>query len=635
MLAALCDTLIPAIDEISAEADRDFLTRTGSDLGLPQMLASALEQSPEDIRNEIEDALQRLDDAGFATVTERRSALLAAELDRPRFREFASGALALFYALPDESGKNPNWRALGYPGPIASPPSPEQAPKTIPLEEISGGSVTLVADVCVVGSGAGGSVIAAELQSAGASVVVIERGQYRNEADFPQLDYLGAMHMFLRGGMFFSVQGSLGILAGSTLGGGTVINSMVCLRPPDHIRQAWARSGLAGLDEPAFDAHLDAVSQRINVNTAATVQNTTSKLLATGIERFGLSWQTIARNVSLDDDPRYCGYCHNGCLRGCKQSTLKTYLQDASDAGARFVTGCTVTRIIASGGQAIGVEGTVAHPDGSRTEVIVRAPTVVLGAGGIESPAVLLRSGIGGPAVGRFLRVHPTYFVGGIYKEPVRGWEGQVQSVVSLDRIAAIAGDGYLVECTTLSPGMWAALTPWLSGKDHKRRMLDFEHTAPWHAVAHDHGAGHVTLGSDGEPLVHWHLDDPVDISLAALGQAELAQMHKLAGAIRIVTSHGGGLEWCEGDDFGSFLDTIRAERSDTRAYSAHQMGSCRMGAERESSVADGRGQLHDVAGVWIGDASAFPSAPGVNPMITTMALARRTSHNILAGPDT
>jgi choline dehydrogenase-like flavoprotein len=631
MLTALCDTLIPAVEETDRGTDKDFLARAGSDAGLPHLLAAALEKWTPDARREVEQALQRLDDRGFITADDRRPALLEAELSHPRFYEFATSALALFYGLADKSGHNPNWHALGYPGPIASPPSADEAPKTIPVEEISGRSVTLAADVCVVGSGAGGSVIAAELQGAGASVVVLERGGYRNETDFVQLEHLGAAHMFLRGGMFFSVDGSLGLLAGSTLGGGTVINSMVCLRPPDRIREAWAQSGVTGLDAAAFDAHLDAVSQRINVNTAATVQNTTSRLLARGIERFGLSWQTIGRNASLDDDPRYCGYCHNGCLRGCKQSTLKTYLQDASDAGARFVVECTVSRVLNSGRRAVGVEGTVAHQDGSVTAVTVRASTVVLAAGGIESPAVLLRSGIGGPAVGRYLRVHPTYFVGGIYPEPVRGWEGQVQSVVSLDRTTAVEGDGYLIECTTISPGMWAALTPWLSGRDHKRRMLDFESTAPFHAVAHDHGAGRVVLDRSGEALVHWQFDDPVDRSVAALGHVELAQMHKLAGAVGIVTTHAGGPEWREGDDFDSFLEAIGAERPDTRAYSAHQMGSCRMGADPETSVANGSGQLHDVSGVWIGDASAFPSAPGVNPMITTMAVARRTAHNLLA----
>jgi choline dehydrogenase-like flavoprotein len=473
-------------------------------------------------------------------------------------------------------------------------------------------------------------VIASALQAAGLSVVVLERGGYRNEADFRQLEDVGARDLFLRGGMFFSSDGSLGLLAGATLGGGTVVNSMVCLEPPQDVRELWAAAGLEGLDGSEFDGHLASVSQRIGVNTGLTRQNRTSALLAAGIERFGLTWQTIARNAGQGDDPRHCGYCHNGCQHGCKQSTLKTYLQDAADEGARFVVECDVRRVLTRDGHAAGVEATVTRADGTRSGLTVEADTVVVAAGGLESPALLLRSGLGGPAVGHHLRVHPTYFVGGIYDEPVRGWEGQVQSVVSLDRTRAVDGDGYLVECTTLSPGMWAVISPWLGGEDHKRRMLELPHTAPWHAVCHDHGSGAVRIDADGEPVVDWSLVDTVDRRLASLGHVELAEMHRLAGARAVVTAHRGGPCWRSGDDFDAFLADIGAHRSDTRAFSAHQMGSCRMGADPESSVADGRGELHDTKGVWVGDASAFPTAPGVNPMLTVMALARRTATHIV-----
>jgi hypothetical protein len=165
---------------------------------------------------------------------------------RQLLRELKGAVLSLFYSLPDADDRNPNWAALGYPGPASPPLPPEQAPKTIPIERLAGPRATLAADVCVVGSGAGVSVIAAELQRAGRSVIVLERGSYRNEADFRQLDLVGAQELYLRGGPFFSESGSIGILAGATLGGGIVVNSMVCLRPPDDVRAAWASLGLDG-----------------------------------------------------------------------------------------------------------------------------------------------------------------------------------------------------------------------------------------------------------------------------------------------------------------------------------------------------------------------------------------------------
>jgi choline dehydrogenase-like flavoprotein len=96
------------------------------------------------------------------------------------------------------------------------------------------------------------------------------------------------------------------------------------------------------------------------------------------------------------------------------------------------------------------------------------------------------------------------------------------------------------------------------------------------------------------------------------------------------VRLHWEDLRWREGEDFDGFVERLESSPNDRVAYSAHQMGSCRLGADPGSSVADGWGQLHDAQGVWVGDASALPTAPGVNPMLTIMALARRTAHAIL-----
>jgi choline dehydrogenase-like flavoprotein len=570
--------------------------------------------------------LAELEASGFAArELDERTALLVAlgargGETRQLLRELRGAVMALFYALPD----NPNWPALGYAGPVTDPPSAEDAPKTIRVEPVTGPRATLAADVCVIGSGAGGSVIAAELQQAGRSVIVLERAAYRNEADFRQLELVGAQELFLRGGLFFSDTGSMGLLAGATLGGGTVINSMVCLRPPDRIRSAWASMGLAGLDTAEFDDDLDAVSQRINVNTEATKPNRVNQMLLEALELCGLPGELLPRNASLDDDPRYCGYCNAGCQQGCKQSTLKTYLQDAADAGARFVVGCAVDRVLVRDGRAAGVAATV----GGETELTVEAPVVVVAAGGLESPALLLRSGIGGPAVGKFLRLHPTYFVTGLYDEEVRSWDGQFQATVSFAFAEAVQGSGFLVESVNLSLPFWATSMAFASGAAHKERMLRLRHAATWHAVSHDTGSGEVVL-DEGEPVARWAFDNPVDRAVAVRAHVELARLHRTRGAREIFTFHWDDLAWHEGEDFDAYVVHLEKAPYEGLAYSAHQMGSCRLGADPATSAANPLGELHDVPGVWIGDASALPTAPGVNPMLTIMALARRTAHAI------
>ena len=231
---------------------------------------------------------------------------------------------------------------------------------------------------------------------------------------------------------------------------------MVCLRPPEDIRAEWAALGLGGVDGPGFDAHLDAVSRRMNVNVERTQPNRTNVMMAEALEARGLTWEVLPRNASPDDDPAFCGYCNAGCQQGCKQSALKTYLQDASDAGARVVVDCVADRVLVADGRATGVAARARAANGELVDLRVDAPVVVVAAGGIESPAVLLRSQLGGPAAGAFLRLHPTYFVGGVYDEVVNAWDGQFQALASFDFTRVVEGTGFLVESVNVSLPFWA-----------------------------------------------------------------------------------------------------------------------------------------------------------------------------------
>jgi choline dehydrogenase-like flavoprotein len=491
----------------------------------------------------------------------------------------------------------------------------------------------------VIGSGAGGAVLAASLQEAGRSVVVLEMGGYRNESDFKQLELIGLFELYLGGGMMSSEDGSIAVFAGSTLGGGTVVNYMNCLRTPDRIRREWAAHGVDGLDDPAYDEHIDAVMRRINATDAATTQNRQHKKLIAALDALGMAHRAIVRNVDQScEDPRVCGYCLSGCQKGCKQSTMKTFLQDASDAGARFIVGCHADRVLVKDGRAAGVAATVTHADGSTTALTVNAPTVVVACGSVESPALLLRSGIGGPAVGKHLRLHPAGIVNGIYDEPIEGWIGQIQSEVS-DHFANSDGEwGFLIESVGATPSIHAAGIPWTNGEQHKREFARmFRHHAPFLSVARDHGEGEIVLDGHGRPVIRWSLADERDRKLFIRANVELARMHHAIGAPEIRTLHATEVAWRRdsGEEFEEFVRRIEDAPygpADIAIFTAHQMGTCRMGSDPAASVADGRGELHDVEGVWIGDASAFPTAPGVNPMVSIMALAHRTAGNILDG---
>jgi len=291
-------------------------------------------------------------------------------------------------------------------------------------------------------------------------------------------------------------------------------------------------------------------------------------------------------------------------------------------------------RILVEGGRAAGVEAIYADPETGRTaQVTVRAPNVVVACGALESPALLLRSQIGGPAVGDYLRLHPATALIGSYGEEQRAWWGAPQAALSHEFANVEDGHGFLIEGAQYTTGIGGSATPWTSGREHKEMMERFKYGASFIVLLRDRGHGRVVVDASGEAVPFYSVEDPLDDRLLRMGVEKLARLHHAAGASEITSLAGLPPRWRRGDDFESFVE--RAQRQPMRAggqklFSAHQMGTCRMGKDATTSVAGPWGELHDTKGVWIGDASAFPTAPGVNPMISIMSLAHRTAGEIL-----
>jgi choline dehydrogenase-like flavoprotein len=460
-------------------------------------------------------------------------------------------------------------------------------------------------------------------------VLVLEKGGYRNEPDLPQLEALSFPNLYLGGGFVWSTDASVGLLAGSTVGGGTTVNSMACLPTPEYVLDEWVEAGMEGASSDEFGPHIESVMQRINAVPANTVHNSVNRILNRGLDAAGLQRNTLARNAK-DNDDRFCGECNAGCLVGCKQSTMKTFLQDASDSGAQLLPQCDVQEIVHADGRAVGVRAVVSTPDGDR-DVLVEAPIVVVAAGALASPVLLQRSGLGGPSVGRNLHVHPSYFVSGVYDEVVKGWAGQILTSVSHDFEHVEGEHGFVVEAAPMGLGFWTGLTPWHSGEQHKQEQLRLEHVSGVWGFVRDHGSGRVEGDAHGMPVVTWGLDDPVDLAVVRRTHQELARILRASGAEEIFTFLPSDPRWRQGDDFDAFLDTLGSlDAADILTLSAHQSGSCPTGLDPTTSVVNGRGRLHDCSGVYVADASALPTAPGVNPMVSIEAYARRTAEFIV-----
>jgi choline dehydrogenase-like flavoprotein len=637
VLTAVCDTVVPSL---ARKRDPDGLWgRKASDIGVDAGAALLISEIPDpELRGGL---LQLIDALGGQGITRapsqesREQILRNTALSDPRA---AAGVAALIgmtlflnYGAPDpQTGKNVNWEAFGYPGPISAPP---QVEKPLRIHEPGGSEETLEADICIVGSGSGGSVIAALLAERGLSVVVLEAAGYYNESDFNQLELPAYQQMFWRGGPTPTADGNVSLVAGTTLGGGTTINWTNCLRTRPWVRAQWAEHGLGDVGESAFDRHLDAVLERISANEQCSDLNGTQQRLREGTEALGWSFETIVRNSDRDKySPETAAYLGFGDQSGSKQSADRTWLADAQEHEARFLTFTRATRVLVEGGRAAGVEAVWQPPDGRGAKVTVRAPRVVVACGSLESPALLLRSGIGGPAVGHNLRLHPSSVVGGAYGADQEAWWGAPQAGLCDEFADTGDGYGFLIETAQYAPGLIGSATPWISAADHKQRMEDFRFTANFISLTRDRGAGQVSVDANGESLPMYAVTDELDLENLKKGIEVQIRLHEAAGAHMIGPLAEGAPTWRRGDDLEAFIGAVKRipfRAGGYKLFSAHQMGSCRMGEDPQTSVAGPWGELHDTKGVWIGDASAFPTSSGTNPMVSIMALSHRTAEAI------
>ncbi len=253
---------------------------------------------------------------------------------------------------------------------------------------------------------------------------------------------------------------------------------------------------------------------------------------------------------------------HYGDLTGSKQGTMVTYLADAAAHGARILTTTRAERIVP--GTPAQVEATYTHPEtGRAVRLTVRAKHVVLACGALETPALLLRSGLGGRAVGTGLHIHPATMVFGEYPGQLDGWWGPPQSAY-VDEFREADGHGWLIENSHFYPGGYAALLPWESGREHKEIMSRLRHTALFLGIVRDRGSGRVTLGADGQAEHHYPMDDPGDRAQFAAALAAVIRLHEAAGATRIRLPLRGVPAWSRGEDLGE-MDRCRAAAAGRR----------------------------------------------------------------------
>ncbi|MEV0293438.1 FAD-dependent oxidoreductase [Nocardia sp. NPDC050710] len=547
---------------------------------------------------------------------------------RAIFQALKSAALLSYYTTPGPAGSNPLWKEMGYPappGPLPTAPQPALNPVR-PTE-----STTFECDVVVVGSGAGGGAAAAVLAEAGLSVVVLERGGYYDDSDFGAGELDGLLKLYAPGPSA-TAEGQLTLVAGGCLGGGTVVNWSTSLRTPDDVRAEWASLGATQFADDEFGDALDTVERRLGVTYDRSPISARDGVLERGLAALGWDVGPLPRNVTDACDAGIdCGRCGYGCRLGAKQSVTKTWLADAAAHGARLVVGADVRAIEVRNGRAEGVRAVTA--DGA--EIRVEARAVVVAAGAIQTPALLRRSGLRNKNIGNYLRLHPASAVFGTFDEEIRPWEGGLQTRIS--RQHRDLGDGYgvIYETGPLHPGLLVGFMGWRGGAEHRAAMLNLARTAAVGVITRDRDHGTVTVDGSGEAVVKYRMSAR-DAAHMHTGIEGAAQILEAAGAKKIFSGHQAGVDYEPGVR-GSHAEFAAACRAAGYAPARcgmgalHIMGSARMGGSRDTAATDPDGATWEVPNIVVADASCFPTASGVNPMVSIEAIAYMNAKRLAA----
>ena len=461
-------------------------------------------------------------------------------------------------------------------------------------------------DVVVVGSGAGGGVIAGELAQRGRDVLLLEAGPHLTAADFVRWEAKATHDLFWPLRLAPLPNGEmLAFLAGRCVGGTTTINTKVALRA--HVRDVakWREaSGLTTDSGEPFTAsdlapYYDRVEQVLGVRVR-TDWTTSVHTVEAGFRALGAELEPV--HSYTDGNCMRCGSCLQGCPTNAGKSTENTYIHDAWARGLlELRADANVERVLVEDSQATGVE--YVDVDGARHTV--RAGAVVVACGALNTPQLLLRSGLRGEAIGKYLGLHPVRLVYGLFEEPQ---DAHMVYPITAHCMAHQHDEdgGFVIEATTIQDPISFATTlcdengP-LWGDRLVEAVRGFRHWVGLLAMANDENNATVVVDENG--------GERFDIDFQP---SELERIDASFEFSRKVLEASGAKQICW-----------------TGLASTHVQGSCRMGDDPGRSVVDRNGESHEVKRLFVGDGSLIPRTLSVNPSLTIMALATRLADHL------
>lgn len=552
---------------------------------------------------------------------------------------------------------------LGYPR-IPTHSLPAQDGYPFQFIQIPPGSANepevIETDVVIVGSGCGGAVAAHTLAKSGLKVLVVDKSYYFTPSMLPLSELEASLHLFDNGGMHQTDDTSVAIVAGSAWGGGGTVNWSASIQTPGAVRREWSQKfGLSHFTSSNFQTDLDYVYDRMGAGTSAIPHNKTNRNLFEGARKLGWNVKEVAQNTG--GEAHNCGYCTLGCGSCGKKGPTESWLPDAAESGAVFMEGFDCEKVVFEDNShgdrvATGVRGvwtsrssngSVVGPDRRTRQVLIKARRVIVSASSVGTPVVLKRSGLRNQHIGRHLHLHPVAMVAAVWDEDVRPWEGPILTAV-VREFDDMDGDGYgpKLEGTCMLPGFFLPFFPWTDGLQYKKFAANMKRMTGYISLTRDRYGGRVYPDAKSGRVRVAYTPSKYDQKHILEGAARLAEINYIQGAREIhlaapgigpyvrPSTDDGSQSSLNDPSFKKWIDNLRSNgfpSPQSSFASAHQMGSCRMGTSPSNSAVDPTGQVWGTKGLYVCDTSVFPSASGVNPMVTAMAICRGISKGIAA----
>lgn len=484
------------------------------------------------------------------------------------------------------------------------------------------------ADVCIIGSGCGGGACAKILAEAGKKVVVLEEGGYFTNSDFDMTEQTAYANLYRERAGQATGDLSVTVLQGKCIGGSSTVNWTTSLRTPDYVLDKWAKVfDVRGLTSKDLEPYFERIEKYLNVHTEPDENhNPNNRIILDGAQKLGYKARATGRNTR---DCQKAGACGLGCPFDAKLSVNITYIPDAVKAGA------TVYANFRAG--AIEVTDSMKQVYGSvidqstqkvKTDFIIEAPVVIVAASAINSPALLLRSGLANTSgeVGAHLTCHLTSAVLGLFDRVIYPAGGIPQSAMCDEFLNRNSdGGGFWIEAVPVYPTLASLALPGF-GERHKALMRQYGHIGASIVLVKDTDSeGSVSLNDYGRPSISYDVG-PRDLEYMKQGLKIAAEIHFAAGAKRVMTLHSVPTEFGSPREIDKALASAQWGTNEIALYSAHPLGTCRMAEHPLRSVVNSNCETHDVQGLFVVDGSVIPTSLGVNPQITILAIAEKSA---------